>query len=1319
MRRLLLISLGLSVIFHPNSVAKQPPRIFPSLDNRIQIIKKSHFQDPKAVDPKTLDEARKQILKEKRVQLQKGLLVFLKKTKRGPAQASIMIRLARLYMEDYFVGLDDQAISTDPAAAKQTTMRALEKARMLYQTLLRRYPTHPQRPEILFSFALASFDSGFEEEGLAHFKMILEEFPRSSLAGEALIQLGDHAFNGNQWKVAMDYYARVIRQPFKPLVQYALYKNAWCDFNTGHLKEALAKFKTVIDTHADKRIGVKNEALNDIILVFSELRLVDESIDFFMRVGDPYRRGAFESMAALYNDMGEHGSAIRFWQTLLELEPYHVKAPKYSMGIIHTMGLTNKKESAVELLLSVSSQYLAGSKWAAIHAKDSKTIQEVEQLFEEALRKDGLYYHALGQKMNNKKDYELAYRLYTKYLHFFPESPEASEIRFHCAEILAFQQKYEKAAELYYAVYQDPRAEKLRREAITRTLSTLMLAVETERAQKGLKKVAGVGRSSTRSQKQSVEPTAFSNLEKRFIQIAQEYIKAFPKDPFIPEAYYNMASLYYLHQDYDRAQENYKLMLAMPLNDQMFYEVAHLSLDIYNQQKKYDPLIELAKALLKDFPKTTQTFRAEVAKILRQSEFKRIEVLDQEKRYAEAADSYLKYIELYGAQDADLYEKALLNAAVNMGYSGQISKSVELLEKFNQKFPNSTFKDRVWLDLAKGYEALARLDRSAYYFEKFVAHFPEDSRAENASRLAGLYYWGARKFKKAENIFYQTLENYPKSRSVIVKDLLNFYRSQNSPTKELNLVRHLLSENVLSPTEAARAFMAIGRRHETKTPGIFRTAVNETTKLVTSKASLFNKTPGSKELAAEIQLLSLKPMEDQFQRISPSHQANSLKKKIELMKELEKKYKTIGASGGPQGYLAAVYSRGRLLANFAKFVEMTPMPPGLKADQLEIYRKELKDNWIQPFTVRASEILKDCIEKSKTEGFISRWTALCYQLAVQINPTDTRSLRTFYVPPLQVVVRIPDDKSKIRVGNTLSNPYPFESSHLYRQLTERNVERSTSIPDLSNMALRFQDVIPQPVNYSTLSLFREREIEDGLASREPSAENGSAQNWNETITFAYLNLLRMKHPEKALPLVLKAISQDPKNRALHNLLGLCYLDTGDLISARVTWLSMTAIGDKNADVLNNLGVVSYLEADETQAIDYFMLASQIGGVAEPFSNLGSIALKYRNGAEAKIRFEQALQQRQSNLIAQIGKWVAETQLNPANNHQDTLVQLAKSYEKDPFALLSAVYFLMDVNKDFGTAKTLLLDTATQEVIEREVSLSNALFEAQERMGSPI
>ena len=136
----------------------------------------------------------------------------------------------------------------------------------------------------------------------------------------------------------------------------------------------------------------------------------------------------------------------------------------------------------------------------------------------------------------------------------------------------------------------------------------------------------------------------------------------------------------------------------------------------------------------------------------------------------------------------------------------------------------------------------------------------------------------------------------------------------------------------------------------------------------------------------------------------------NLSRKIAILKDLEQEYSDIAKLGSGEWGLAAIYKTAAIYRHMAQNVQAAPVPSELSGEQLEIYRTELNKQMVIPFNEKALSMAEQCLDKSQELNLLSVWTSKCYSLAGQLKNVRYPLVRTFYLPPLQVALMVPQDK---------------------------------------------------------------------------------------------------------------------------------------------------------------------------------------------------------------------------------------------------------------------------------------------------------------------
>ncbi len=1244
-------------------------------------------------DGESLTEEKTRLLAQKRKGLIEDIKRFLREARSEKQKLELSLRLGSLYLEDYRAltaasigaGGASGAGGADEAGQKAATLTSrasLDKALSIYKALLSKYPDHPKSDEMLYSLALASVDKGKMDSAMHYFQKL--SLMKSRYAGDAFIQLGDYYFDLNNFSKALDYFDKIIQTKNKRLLPYAVYKKAWCLYNNSQFLPAINHFKWVarID-NKESTIRVRQEAIRDIALPFVESRNIDEAIAFYANQDVSPKRQGLEVMAGLLLEQGAYTESIRIYSHLLEMDPNWKTNPSYEIGIVEALRSSNKTADSVDRLFSRFPLYSQGSTWYDINSNDPRNIAEFKMRFEETARKYALSFHAEGQKTKNTTLYDAAKSLYSKYLEYFPNTAHAPKIRFYMAEILFRQNDLSQAASEYYLIYEDKSAGPLRIDAIRYSLAALDHLVNNVRKDQGLAQISSKTKKTLKVGDGKILP--FSETEARFLKVGNEYIHNFGDQKDIPDVLYAQSYLRYSHRAFADAHQGFWNLIQRFPKHETAQGAAYLVLDILNQQGDYKGLITVCKQLLQNRDLSRPIFKADVASVLRQTELKRISQMEIAGEFKRAAEEYIEYTKAYGSQDDSLFEKALFNAGINFSKANLVLSGLEAHEHFLRRFPRSELREKALLGVAMGYESVALLDKSALYYEQFVREFPEHPQAQSAWRLAALYYWGSAHHRQAESLLVEFRKRYPDNKTVVM-DLLDIFESQGLTTKQTQFYLNERAKKNISAAEYLSLSFKIADIQ------LSRGKLNKTLHGEISRAAkLYRKdllkSPSGVDSLARLAFWETSTADSQFHglHLDLRNLSGRLKQKLVLLKSVDTQYTEIVRLGSRDWGLGSLYRSAYAYHQMALEVSQAPVPPELSREELDIYRAELNRELISPFKEKALLLSKTCLEKSQEFNLLSVWVTRCYDLASELDPQNYVAGRSYYLPPLTVAVA-PQAESRIPIGEFKVFNYPFYSSALFLvPVVERTISR---LPELE-MASQVGGLGPRLIDYRSLADDRKNILTKLAGELKPGD--------GEMASFAFLNIFRCLNPQKATPHILKSIQSDPQNAALHNLLALSYLDQGNLTAAKVTWLSLmsrtdTGVHGSPAQSLNNLGVVAWMENKPAIAEEYWNEAIGHSNSKEASLNLGAVALKFRNGFEAKKHFERAGDS-VTDATRAVGHGVALLQNREFEAAREMLLSAAKRFKSDPYARLSIGYFLIDIEQKPGAAASILSEFA--------------------------
>ncbi len=1337
MARLIRTCVLISILPIAFAVAADAPGVGPgrtrplpdtmAAQHRLQIRKTSRWiQDDET--SAALEAEKLKVLGKKRRLLIKELEKTLKTVKEEPRKLDLSLRLGRLYMEEYYASMNsafekyEQALEKyqknpkgkkAPRLSRSRATAQLNNARSIFKSLKAKHATGKRGDEILYFFALTSLDKGMEKAAMEAFQQLVDKNPRSRFTPDALAQLGDFYFREHDVEKAESYFDKIVKRKLAPLVSYALYKKAWCAYHQEKPEAALKLFAKVIEDEkpgkADVGVRVRNEALADITLLFTELNLVERSISYFRGFEDPIYRRGLETMAALYLEKGKHQSSIDLWENLIQSDILHPKNPSYEANVAEALVLKSDVEGAIARLGRRIPLYLDDSDWHDKNGKTEGVTQAGLTLLEELVRRYALKFHDTAQKMTQGKYYDYAKSLYARHLELFPKAAESNRMRYNLAKIHFKQGEFRDAANQYATVHEKEPKGALKKDALVQALASLSKELGARPAEN----VAPRGKGTEKlGDDEEGERVAYGEAEEQFLALSQTYLKEYPDAKDVAEVLYERGYLLYRHRDFDKALAVFKEIVGRNPKHVTATSAAHLSLDIFNRRKDYAGLVTVCEGLLTvDFDNLK--FRGEVEEILRRSELKLIEILEKEEKFAQAAEGYLRYCDKYGPQDPALHEKALHNAAVQFTKAERYVSAQETMEKFLRTFPKSKLTPQTRLLVARSHESMGEPARAARFYAEYAQNTPKGRETKTAIQLAGWNYWAAGDLARAEKWLETYLDLYPTDPSA-ERNLLSFYESQGFEDQVAKFHRRARGRKGIGPIELADRTVKLAELVVKQSPKEAGKLLAEAAEIAHGFEGHFKKHAKGVEILSKIALWKLQEKESGYYRVRLNRSATleaNLAKKMELLKELERDYSRVSALGNEEMGLSAIYKTARAYAHMAQEAANAPVPPSLSGKDLEAYQREIKDVMVTPFQEKTVALSQRCLEDSQELHLYSKWTAKCFSLAAEVNAEKYPTVRTFYVASLHTAVFAPDPKkSKIPAGaESAEVRFPSLASSLLDGFSSEAQALYFGADDPEDLSASSHD--PLSFDYSLLADNRGEVVERALSSESPGR--------GDTPTFAYLNLLRLKKPSEGVSAIREALRIDPLNPALHNLLGVAYLESGNLAGAETTWLAMIGRGEKNGAVLNNLGVLNLVRGKETQAIAFFNDAKALEDGNEAPINLGFLALKYRNGGLGRDLFEDVRKRGESG-PADVGVLVAQMQAGDMDDLRENLEDLTKRHQTDPYARLAVAYFLIDVERDFSLASKVLNEYLERgEMKEPGGHFQRALREAARGMNEEV
>jgi TolA-binding protein len=349
----------------------------------------------------------------------------------------------------------------EPQLASYTKKSDVYKKQALdnYQIVLDKFPDYPRLDEVLYIMAYNQQEAQREKEAVDNYSQLIRQYPDSEYVSDSYVQLGEYYFKHNDLQKSTKAYSKAYdvatKRHNEGTATFAYYKLAWCDYNAQGYDEALNKFKSVIKRSGGDKQGIqlKREALNDMVLTYSQLNQTKEAYDYIKKeAGADQAFKSMDKLAGIYKEQGKQPLRIDTLRMLINLDPDNVQAPDYQSGIVESYALINDRESVKKEVGRLVELYRPGSPWFRKNEPNKAATERAREVAETRLRTLVTDYHQFAQKHKMYDDYDAAASIYDQYLKAFPDNENAYRLNFFYAELLWDLGKWREAATQYDAV---------------------------------------------------------------------------------------------------------------------------------------------------------------------------------------------------------------------------------------------------------------------------------------------------------------------------------------------------------------------------------------------------------------------------------------------------------------------------------------------------------------------------------------------------------------------------------------------------------------------------------------------------------------------------------------------------------------------------------------------------------------------------------------------------------------------------------------------------------------------------------------------------
>ena len=888
------------------------------------------------------------------------------------------------------------------------------KSLKLFENFKKSYPKHKRMDEVLFFLGFNFYQLQDKKQGIKYYTELEQRFPKSFYLYEARFQLGEHYFQLKNWKKSLHYYGKVSENKRGKFYFFSLYKMAWSFYKLNRVSKGLAVLKRIIEEGRDFQrrsdraqiFTFTDEATEDLVLFYTFSKQKPESAkSFFLSLlNEEQAWDLLKKMAYAYRDTGQSKGVLVLFQDLIDHDPSGEEASDYKYQMVEAVYSSGSIPNIIKIIREWVTDYGPNSFWNQANQRDRQLINKSISFQEVTVKNYTLKNHETFRRTQSNISKVLALNLYKIYFDHFKRSQYLDEMYFWHAELLFDSKRYISAVKAYEEVISLFPNSKYVKSAYLNQVLALEKALPKDNA---IKKLVG-------KETQAVETP---RVIKSFIKVSNRYVSKFPTAKNTPSVLHTVAGLYYRFNQLSQAAQIFKQLSDQYPTHKLASNVGSILLDIYNKNRDYKALEELALSLSQNRNVDKELLK-EVNSVLEQISFKKAQDLSVNKQHRESALLYEKFAR--AKPSSPLAMIAFYNAGLNFEKAGDFLRAIPMYSSVLTYKGKGSQKNRKKSQefLAVLYERLGFYKKSATAYVAFAKNYPKDSKSSVFWYNAGVIFdalndvpnavYSYRKYfnlsKKPDRyeVFYLIGLLYEKNRNW--KRAIENY-SQYLKTPSSNALRIMqTSFTVAEIYEKKLKNLNQAYTWHQKTLGLYRRL----------------KTGPSYGARAHFYIVK-KSYYDKFASLKipsdPKRQKQAIDRKLKFLKNLETALKPVIRYDDGEQIIASLSLIGLANEEMAKSLYYTPIPKGLdKKGQIQ-YREGIK-RAIEPYIQKSLEHYRLAVEKSFKIKVYSEWVSKAYQGLAGIQLARGKFERFLPVSLFQETFYLPvvDDTGTVTEG---------------------------------------------------------------------------------------------------------------------------------------------------------------------------------------------------------------------------------------------------------------------------------------------------------------
>ncbi|CAN5536318.1 hypothetical protein BH10BDE1_BH10BDE1_18340 [soil metagenome] len=934
----------------------------------------------------------------------------------------------------------------DFTAEKRPKQEAID----IYQKIYAFFPKSKLRDRALFFKALELRDIGQTEAMIKAFGTLNQEFPQSPFLLEANIILGDYFLEEKKdIDGALIAFRRVIARDLSAYTPLAHYRIGWCFINQQKYQQAVTSFEEAVRTQGlvaknsaelpelYRKTDIKREAVMSLAVPYVEIyaeyranlketaqkdaahtkQLQSEQATKSMMAAAalPAKGGKAKQIVSDWKKPGAAPSPVAKGKALLKAEPSEATASDLPGGkvVLHPVEYFRKISDSVQTYRRVlarvgrrlslkemwpvvadvwievlvansdpSIKFEAIQRWneAVKKSPSSKTdrfrfiehtVITAQEIRARGARADGkLSKKELGQlkfleivsrdiatriqqsarERNLPEEFATAAKAYEIYQIGFPRNRAFTKMLVNKAESLYRAEDWTKAGLEFEGLARISREPHKQAEFKESAIQAYVNALKDA---------------------DKLKPLELVRARRGVRDVGTSWILKHMRNPAAASTAYNIGQSWYEDRLLPQAIQSFTFFVKNFASDPRTRDAIFMIINAYSQLDDFKGLVAVAKSLEKTRGLSPED-RQSIRELSRRAQLKDIQQVAGNFGSKEYAENLVNLASKY--KDSSMGSVALYEAFTSLK-SKRNAELYDVGEALLEKYSDSTYTKEVVSSMAQTALMTADFERAARYLSRFADKYPKESEsAEWRKNSAQLYEWLG-DFKEAKRI-YTALGD---AASVARCDFLGGEWAMLEKS----------AARVGSTTGLYYSALALWRqgRQGEALPKLKQLASN----------SDVDRSAQARFLLAQRGLESFRAIQ-----MKDASDQGALVNKVKSFQALSKELNEIVKVGAGRWTIASLYLLGQANFELGRFISESPLPPGLKPQEVVIYRTELGKQAKQ-YKDAASGVFDQCLQTAERFEVFTRYAQGCREkgslVVKEESDTITAQKQKKFSPP--------------------------------------------------------------------------------------------------------------------------------------------------------------------------------------------------------------------------------------------------------------------------------------------------------------------------------